>query len=255
MGAGGGGGGRRRGCRGAAEGAAGGGGGGGGAAEGAEGRRRGRRGGGGGGGVGAAAGRRRGAEGRRVEGRGVEAGGGSCWLRWTPPGLAALQHWRRAPYSRTAQSCLVCTRPRQCHSPRYPHPVPPPATLFPMPLSPPSPPAALISGIASHHAGQLPGWKSLVERLFQRGLLKLVFATGEGAVGRTGSGAVGCCTHTSQMAVPCTRQRQPSSSSLKYHIFNESINRSSPPLARLQARWLPASTCPPALRWCPRCRA
>ncbi|KAG2444652.1 hypothetical protein HXX76_001396 [Chlamydomonas incerta] len=42
---------------------------------------------------------------------------------------------------------------------------------------------ALISGIASHHAGQLPGWKSLVERLFQRGLLKLVFATGTLAAG------------------------------------------------------------------------
>ncbi|GLC66436.1 hypothetical protein PLESTF_000427200 [Pleodorina starrii] len=42
---------------------------------------------------------------------------------------------------------------------------------------------ALISGIASHHAGQLPGWKSLVERLFQRGLLRLVFATGTLAAG------------------------------------------------------------------------
>lgn len=27
---------------------------------------------------------------------------------------------------------------------------------------------ALIKGVASHHAGHLPGWKSLVERLFQR---------------------------------------------------------------------------------------
>ncbi|GLI69984.1 hypothetical protein VaNZ11_014636 [Volvox africanus] len=42
---------------------------------------------------------------------------------------------------------------------------------------------ALLSGIASHHAGQLPGWKSLVERLFQRGLLRLVFATGTLAAG------------------------------------------------------------------------
>ena len=32
-------------------------------------------------------------------------------------------------------------------------------------------------GIASHHAGLLPGWKVLVERLFQKGLIKVVFAT------------------------------------------------------------------------------
>ncbi|KAK9820466.1 hypothetical protein WJX72_010660 [[Myrmecia] bisecta] len=36
---------------------------------------------------------------------------------------------------------------------------------------------ALLCGVASHHAGCLPAWKSLVERLFQRGVLKLVFAT------------------------------------------------------------------------------
>ena len=35
----------------------------------------------------------------------------------------------------------------------------------------------LLLGIASHHAGLLPGWKGLVENLFQRGLLKVVFAT------------------------------------------------------------------------------
>jgi superfamily II RNA helicase len=35
----------------------------------------------------------------------------------------------------------------------------------------------LLLGIASHHAGLLPGWKGLVEALFQRGLLKVVFAT------------------------------------------------------------------------------
>jgi len=33
------------------------------------------------------------------------------------------------------------------------------------------------SGIASHHAGLLPGWKALVEKLFQMGLIKVVFAT------------------------------------------------------------------------------
>lgn len=32
-------------------------------------------------------------------------------------------------------------------------------------------------GIASHHAGLLPGWKALVEKLFQQGLIKVVFAT------------------------------------------------------------------------------
>ncbi len=31
---------------------------------------------------------------------------------------------------------------------------------------------ALLGGAASHHAGALPAWKSLVEGLFQRGLLK-----------------------------------------------------------------------------------
>ena len=33
------------------------------------------------------------------------------------------------------------------------------------------------NGIASHHAGLLPAWKSLVEKLFQEGLIKVVFAT------------------------------------------------------------------------------
>lgn len=36
---------------------------------------------------------------------------------------------------------------------------------------------ALYSGVAAHHAGLLPSWKSLVERLFNRGLVKVVFAT------------------------------------------------------------------------------
>ncbi|XP_020578336.1 DExH-box ATP-dependent RNA helicase DExH15 chloroplastic isoform X2 [Phalaenopsis equestris] len=35
----------------------------------------------------------------------------------------------------------------------------------------------LLQGIAAHHAGCLPLWKSFVEELFQRGLVKAVFAT------------------------------------------------------------------------------
>lgn len=35
----------------------------------------------------------------------------------------------------------------------------------------------LKCGVASHHAGLLPGWKVLVEKLFQKGLIKVVFAT------------------------------------------------------------------------------
>ena len=35
----------------------------------------------------------------------------------------------------------------------------------------------LYSGVASHHAGLLPGWKVLVEKLFQKGLIKVVFST------------------------------------------------------------------------------
>lgn len=35
----------------------------------------------------------------------------------------------------------------------------------------------LYSGVASHHAGLLPAWKSLVEKLFKQGLIKAVFAT------------------------------------------------------------------------------
>ncbi|KAK8967906.1 hypothetical protein KSP40_PGU005431 [Platanthera guangdongensis] len=34
-----------------------------------------------------------------------------------------------------------------------------------------------LQGIAAHHAGCLPLWKSFVEELFQRGLVKVVFAT------------------------------------------------------------------------------
>ncbi|KAJ6801389.1 DExH-box ATP-dependent RNA helicase DExH15 chloroplastic isoform X1 [Iris pallida] len=35
----------------------------------------------------------------------------------------------------------------------------------------------LLHGVAAHHAGCLPLWKSFVEELFQRGLVKVVFAT------------------------------------------------------------------------------
>jgi len=35
----------------------------------------------------------------------------------------------------------------------------------------------LYHGVASHHAGLLPAWKNLVEQLFQKGLIKVVFAT------------------------------------------------------------------------------
>lgn len=35
----------------------------------------------------------------------------------------------------------------------------------------------LIQGVASHHAGLLPAWKNLVEKLFQQGFIKVVFAT------------------------------------------------------------------------------
>lgn len=35
----------------------------------------------------------------------------------------------------------------------------------------------LFEGMSVHHAGMLPSWKGLVEKLFQRGLLKVVFAT------------------------------------------------------------------------------
>ncbi len=35
----------------------------------------------------------------------------------------------------------------------------------------------LLQGVASHHAGLLPAWKLLVEKLFQEGLIKVVFAT------------------------------------------------------------------------------
>lgn len=35
----------------------------------------------------------------------------------------------------------------------------------------------ILNGVASHHAGLLPGWKVLVEKLFQEGLIKVVFAT------------------------------------------------------------------------------
>ncbi|XP_021908573.1 DExH-box ATP-dependent RNA helicase DExH15 chloroplastic [Carica papaya] len=35
----------------------------------------------------------------------------------------------------------------------------------------------LLEGVAAHHAGCLPLWKSFIEELFQRGLIKVVFAT------------------------------------------------------------------------------
>lgn len=36
---------------------------------------------------------------------------------------------------------------------------------------------ALTRGVAAHHAGLLPAWKELVEKLFELGLVKIVFAT------------------------------------------------------------------------------
>jgi superfamily II RNA helicase len=41
----------------------------------------------------------------------------------------------------------------------------------------------LMRGIAAHHAGLLPAWKELVERLFESGLVKIVFATATLAAG------------------------------------------------------------------------
>jgi len=41
----------------------------------------------------------------------------------------------------------------------------------------------LMRGVASHHAGLLPAWKELVERLFEVGLVKIVFATATLAAG------------------------------------------------------------------------
>lgn len=35
----------------------------------------------------------------------------------------------------------------------------------------------LMEGMSVHHAGMLPSWKAMIEKLFQRGLLKVVFAT------------------------------------------------------------------------------
>ncbi|KAL6991864.1 DExH-box ATP-dependent RNA helicase DExH15 chloroplastic [Sarracenia purpurea var. burkii] len=35
----------------------------------------------------------------------------------------------------------------------------------------------LLRGVAAHHAGCLPLWKSFVEELFQRGIVKVVFVT------------------------------------------------------------------------------
>lgn len=35
----------------------------------------------------------------------------------------------------------------------------------------------IYHGVASHHAGLLPVWKALIEKLFQKGLIKVVFAT------------------------------------------------------------------------------
>jgi superfamily II RNA helicase len=35
----------------------------------------------------------------------------------------------------------------------------------------------IYRGVAAHHAGLLPAWKSLIEELFQKGLVKVIFAT------------------------------------------------------------------------------
>lgn len=35
----------------------------------------------------------------------------------------------------------------------------------------------LLHGVAAHHAGCLPIWRTFIEELFQKGLLKVVFST------------------------------------------------------------------------------
>lgn len=35
----------------------------------------------------------------------------------------------------------------------------------------------LLHGVAAHHAGCLPIWKTFIEELFQKGLVKVVFST------------------------------------------------------------------------------
>ncbi len=41
----------------------------------------------------------------------------------------------------------------------------------------------LLNGFATHHAGMSPQWKSLIEKLFKKGLIKVVFATETLALG------------------------------------------------------------------------
>lgn len=48
---------------------------------------------------------------------------------------------------------------------------------------PPHTSSALLQGFAAHHAGHMPAQRALVERLFERNLLKLIFATETLAVG------------------------------------------------------------------------
>ena len=43
--------------------------------------------------------------------------------------------------------------------------------------------AALVRGIAAHHAGMLPTFKEVVEVLFSQGLVKMIFATETLALG------------------------------------------------------------------------
>jgi superfamily II RNA helicase len=43
--------------------------------------------------------------------------------------------------------------------------------------------AALLGGVASHHAGHLPAWKLLIEKLMSAGLLDAIFATATVAAG------------------------------------------------------------------------
>ena len=72
-----------------------------------------------------------------------------------------LQHTVKCIHSKRAR---VCSHTAHGHNCRADQPEAVREKLVP----------ALLHGMASHHAGHLPGWKCMIENLFQRGLIKIV---------------------------------------------------------------------------------
>jgi superfamily II RNA helicase len=92
-------------------------------------------------------------------------------------------------------------------------------------------------GLAVHHAGLLPGWRVLVERLFQEGLLRVVFATETLAAGINMPARTTVISSLSKPAAPGARggrvERRPLTASEFHQMAGRAGRRGMDPLGHV----------------------